>query len=597
MPRLLLVALAFVALVPAGARAQSAVLKAEAERVALIQKLKPPVVGIFVGSGSKASAGTGVIISDDGYAVTNFHVMAGGGEIQGTVKCGLPDGNLYDAVLVGLDKVGDIGLIKLLPLKAGQKFPAAVMGDSDTVREGDWTLAMGNPQRLATDFMPTVTFGMVSGVHRYQYPSGVFIEYADCIQIDTSINPGSSGGPLFNMKGELVGINGRGSVVQEKRGVMNSGVGYALSINQVKNFLGHLKAGLDSDHATLGALIATQAEETGLGKMVVTSILEESDAFRRGLDIDDELVSFAGRHVTSVNQFKNILGLFPRGTRVPLEFRREKEGKREVLVRLMGVQRKALDASGKPGAPPKQKPPVASGPGAKFFEHRPGFANYYFNRLERDRLLAEFKKHGEFSAATGWTMDGDVRLLKARTGDAFKVEVGEEKATGGGKAVVKLKIGDFPHRIDPLGTDTKIDELRLPNPSGGFMSALYVYHLLLTQGEKAFPAECDHGGFEPFYPPPPDGKLPSSLGSLKVDCEVLNTRLGNFQTKWFFSRADQKLLGFELRLEGPNEDPCEVYLYDYRPVQGRLLPHKMSVYYQDKHYGTFTVTSHQMAGL
>src|SRR3954451_25472309 len=102
------------------------------------------------------------------------------------MQCGLPDGVLYDAVLVGLDKVGDVALIKLLPKKAGDKFKFAVMGDSDKVREGDWSIAMGNPFLLATDFTPTVTFGLVSGVHRYQYPAaGGILEYPDCIQIDT----------------------------------------------------------------------------------------------------------------------------------------------------------------------------------------------------------------------------------------------------------------------------------------------------------------------------------------------------------------------------------------------------------------------------
>ena len=112
---------------------------------------------------------------------------------------------------------------------------------------------MGNPFSLATDFTPTVTFGLISGVNRYQPPEGKgLLEYTDCIQIDTSINPGNSGGPLFNMQGELIGINGRGSF--EKRGRVNSGVGYAISINQIKNFLGHLQAGIDTDHATLGAV-------------------------------------------------------------------------------------------------------------------------------------------------------------------------------------------------------------------------------------------------------------------------------------------------------------------------------------------------------
>src|SRR5262249_19211011 len=148
----------------------------------------------------------GVVIDKDGYVLTNFHVVGDGK----AMKCGLPDGQLYDAVLVGLDKVGDVALIKLLPKKDGTPFPFVELGDSDDMQPGDWSLAMGNPFLLATDFTPTVTFGLVSGVHRYQPPEGgSLLEYTDCIQMDTSINPGNSGGPLFNMKGQLIGINGR----------------------------------------------------------------------------------------------------------------------------------------------------------------------------------------------------------------------------------------------------------------------------------------------------------------------------------------------------------------------------------------------------
>src|SRR5262245_64666364 len=180
------------------------VVEAEEKRVAVIEKVRPSVVAVFSAGG--AGGGSGVLIDEEGYALTNFHVTAGSGNVM---KCGLPDGVLYDGVLVGLDKVGDVALIKLLPKKPGQKFPFAVLGDSDKLRAGDWSLAMGNPFLLATDFTPTVTYGLISGVHRYQYPANTLLEYTDCIQIDTSINPGNSGGPLFNMKGELVGINGR----------------------------------------------------------------------------------------------------------------------------------------------------------------------------------------------------------------------------------------------------------------------------------------------------------------------------------------------------------------------------------------------------
>src|SRR5581483_10390725 len=106
------------------------VIEAEKKRIATIEKVQPAVVAVVSGGGS------GVLISEDGYALTNFHVVEGAR--NGFLKCGLPDGVLYDAVLVGLDKVGDVALIKLLPKKAGDKFPFAKMGDSDKVQAGDW---------------------------------------------------------------------------------------------------------------------------------------------------------------------------------------------------------------------------------------------------------------------------------------------------------------------------------------------------------------------------------------------------------------------------------------------------------------------------
>src|SRR5215510_11525973 len=131
------------------AHAQPAAGLTEKERIAVIQKVKPSVVAIFARGGQ--GGGTGVLISDDGYALTNFHVVQPTGP---TMQCGLADGVLYDGVLVGWDMVGDVALIKLLPKKEGDKFPYAPMGDSDLVKMGDWSIAMGNPFLLATDFTP-----------------------------------------------------------------------------------------------------------------------------------------------------------------------------------------------------------------------------------------------------------------------------------------------------------------------------------------------------------------------------------------------------------------------------------------------------------
>ncbi|MGH7194962.1 MAG: S1C family serine protease, partial [Candidatus Saccharimonadales bacterium] len=164
------------------AAVDEAVLAAEAERVAVIAKAQEATLAIFTGGGQ--GGGSGVVISPDGYALTNFHVVAGAGE---AVKCGMSHGELYDAVVVGVDPVGDVALIQLF---GRDDFPCATLGDSDDVRAGDWVYVIGNPFLLATDFRPTVTYGIVSGVHRYQYPAGTLLEYADCIQTDASINPG-----------------------------------------------------------------------------------------------------------------------------------------------------------------------------------------------------------------------------------------------------------------------------------------------------------------------------------------------------------------------------------------------------------------------
>ncbi|MCH8923124.1 MAG: trypsin-like peptidase domain-containing protein, partial [Planctomycetes bacterium] len=222
-----------------GADVPAAVLKAEQDRIAVIKKARATVLAVF-GADGASGGGSGVVISPDGFALTNFHVANPSGI---HMKCGMVDGRLYDAVIVSVDPTGDVALIKLFPPQ-GEKdftFPAAPLGDSDALRVGAACFAMGNPFLLANDYSPTVSYGIISGVHRYQYPAGTLLEYADCIQTDAAINPGNSGGPLFNAAGQVVGIVGRGSF--EKRGRVNVGVGYAISINQIKNFMGYLHTG------------------------------------------------------------------------------------------------------------------------------------------------------------------------------------------------------------------------------------------------------------------------------------------------------------------------------------------------------------------
>jgi S1-C subfamily serine protease len=567
--------------------------EAETKRVAVIGKLLPTVAAVFAPGGM--GGGSGVVISKDGYALTNFHVVEGSGPLM---QCGLSDGGLYDAVVVGTDKVGDIALLKLLPKKPGQEFAFAPLGDSDKLKPGDWSMAMGNPFLLATDFTPTVTFGLVSGVHRYQYPEGKgLLEYTDCIQVDTSINPGNSGGPLFNINGELIGINGRISL--EKRGRVNCGVGYAISVNQIKNFMGHLRAGLDVDHASLGAFIDNK--ESGEG-MIVSSIIEGCDANRRGLELNDELVSFAGRIITNRNHYQNILGIFPKGWRMPLVFRHENQ-KHEILVRLMGLQRHEIEdlQANQPGPRPNpQRPPQPkpnpNSPAMKLYQPKDGYANYYFNKLERDRLWHAFKTSGDFSGLTGtWTIEAD--LLREKGKSPVTVVLGEQKNPDGKtvQSIVRMQLPGGDVEVDPLKSGQDAESLQQPPDSGGFLLALYHYRRLLTLGEKGFERSFSHGGNEPFYPMPADGSQPKSLADLRVDTEVLRTEHSAIPVKWYFAQKDPKtLLGFEL-FTSEKDDPCEVYCSDYRPVDGRQLPFRMEIRYGNGTYGYFLVKKYKFA--
>jgi len=637
------------------AETPQAVLQAEAERIAAMEKAKPSVVAIFPPNG--AGGGSGVLISRDGYALTNFHVVRPCGN---WMKCGLPDGKVYDAVVVGLDPTGDVGLIKLF---GRDDFPAAEMADSDLVQMGDWVFAMGNPFMLANDFQPTVTYGIVSGVHRYQPPAGTILEYTDCIQTDASINPGNSGGPLFDAKGRLIGINGRGSF--EKRGRVNVGVGYAISINQIKNFLGQLHSGRIVDHATLGATVTSDDK----GRVIVNHILESSDAYRRGLNPDDEIISFAGRPITTPNHFKNVLGIYPKGWRVPLSFIHE--GQRyDVHVRLAGVHRtdellELLEGRRRggpmpmpkpeekptPGKPTPEKPssekpsgekapaekpasenpspekpaegkPAAEKPSVekpgektptgkiqpmekpasekqpttkptpkptakpipiplpqpgqppipgmmprapapmpeivkKHFEAKRGYANYYFNKLHRDRVLKAWKEKFPVDGYAGdWTLRG-----KLDTGSEFELVLTNQG--------LSMKVGANQLRWT-AGPDLSV--LLEPQHSGGLFPALYLWRRLALLGAGRF-GEVSYWGTAPI------------LGRSGL-ADVLEGQYAGVEGRFYFDPAEGHLVLVEL-FGDEQLDPCEIYFHDYRPTNGRWLPQRMEVRYGDIVFGVF----------
>jgi S1-C subfamily serine protease len=316
----------------------TAVKAAEAARIKAIDSVYGAVVAIY--GNDRQGGGSGVLYDPAGYALTNHHVVAAAGEGG---WAGLADGKLYRWKLIGTDPGGDVAIIQL----AGQeKFPAAPIGDSETVRVGDWAMAMGNPFVLAEDQRPTVTLGIVSGVHRYQEGSGMNqLVYGDCIQVDSSINPGNSGGPLFNLRGQIIGINGRGSF--EERGRVNVGLGYAISSNQVKLFVPELLATKVAQHGTLDAVFGNR--QAGV---ICHTVNLDSPIAKKGLELGDKLVAFEGVPITSTNQFTNLITLYPAGWPVEVTFERDGQ-KHTVQVRLTALPYEPIV---KPMAKPPEKP-------------------------------------------------------------------------------------------------------------------------------------------------------------------------------------------------------------------------------------------------
>ena len=539
-------------------RPADAVLQAERQRIEAIQRASAATLAVFDAGGQ--GGGSGVVISPDGFALTNFHVTAPCGP---AMKCGLPNGVLYDAVIVGIDPVGDVALIQLL---GRDDFPHAQFGDSDVVAVGDWVFVAGNPFLLANDFQPSVSYGMVSGVRRYQYPAGTLLEYTECIQTDAAINPGNSGGPLFDAEGRLIGVNGRGSF--EKRGRVNVGVGYAISINQIKRFLAHLKSGRIVDHATLGAIVST-AED---GRVLVDDILEDCDAYRRGLRYGDEIIQFAGRDITSTNALKNALGVFPRGWIVPLSYRREGETF-DTYVRLMGVhdQSQLYDLvqqeAKKPPKPPQgDKPKGEDNPQRKRrqlalprkksklpevvaarYESRRGYANYWYNLEKQQELWDRYRSVSALeNVGYQWNIQG--RLPDGRP---FELEQTDSES------FLRLPYGNYG-----VSFRGELDRQLSPPGSGGLLLAVHLWQRLLDKGLAKFG--------EVVYL----GQLPLSPGGGRADC-LVGTYAG-METHFLFSIDTGDLVGIDV-FPAEHLDPCELRFSDFGELAGRRLPRHWKV--------------------
>lgn len=295
----------------AGASPIDLVREAQQARIDMMERVAPTVVCVF--DHAQRSGGSGVIIDPDGYGLTNYHVVAG---LLGTRRGwgGLNDGGLHELQVLGIDPTGDVAMFRLL---GKEQFPFARLGDSDEVEIGDSVIAMGNPFSLSEDYTPSVSMGIVTGVHRYQEGVRGNLTYTDCIQVDAAINPGNSGGPLFNAAGEVVGINGRISV--NTRGRFNVGFGYAITSNQIRRFLPAMRAGLLARHGTLQAAVE---DVDGVG-VVFAEMIRDASAYNAGVRVGDRLLAVDGIPITSPNHFASLLGTYPEGWEIRLAFERD----------------------------------------------------------------------------------------------------------------------------------------------------------------------------------------------------------------------------------------------------------------------------------
>jgi serine protease Do len=266
------------------------------------------------------SLGSGVIISPDGYVVTNNHVISGYDDI--VIK--MSDGTEYkgkDVKIVGKDPKTDVAILKIE--KKGD-FPYAVLGNSDSVRVGEWVMAIGNPFGLEG----TVTVGVISakGRHGVDIPGGP--TFQNFLQTDAAINPGNSGGPLVNLKGEVIGIN---TAIKTTAGG-NIGIGFAIPSNMVKDVKEQLITKGKVVRGYLGIRPQEITEElrealdleTKEG-VLCAEVLENTPAEKAGLKEGDVIIEFDGKRFKDVEEFREIVAQTPPGKKVAIKYIRNKK--------------------------------------------------------------------------------------------------------------------------------------------------------------------------------------------------------------------------------------------------------------------------------
>jgi serine protease Do len=294
------------------------------------------------------SLGSGFIFSADGYVLTNAHVVEAADEI--TVK--LNDKREFKAKIIGSDRRTDIALLKI----EATGLPAVKFGDPNKLKVGEWVIAIGSP----FGFENSVTAGIVSAKGR-SLPQENFVPF---IQTDAAVNPGNSGGPLFNMRGEVIGINSQ--IYSRTGGFM--GLSFAIPIDVASDIANQLKTTGKITRGRIGVVIQPVtkelAESFGLPKptgALVSSVEKGSPAEKAGIEAGDVILKFDGKIVASSEDLPRLVGATKPGAKAVVQLMRNK-AMRDVTLVVGEISDEARSAQRQPrrGGQPGAKPPAES---------------------------------------------------------------------------------------------------------------------------------------------------------------------------------------------------------------------------------------------
>ena len=282
--------------------------------------------------------GTGVIIDEEGYVLTNEHVVHGADRLTVT----LPDGREFVGTIKGTDVRSDLAVIKI----DATGLPAAQLGNSDDVQIGQWAIAIGNPFGWAVGGSePTLTVGVISAINRSIRLGGASRDYSDLIQTDAAINPGNSGGPLVNLNGEVIGINV--AIFSTTGGYQ--GIGFSIPVNTVKFILGDLIEGKRILYGWLGVSVQDVTLELqehfklrSQEGVIVARVLADSPAQEGGLKDGDVLVALNGKPLKNVREMLKKVARTKVGSQIKLTVIRD--GRQERLSVKIGERPENLES-------------------------------------------------------------------------------------------------------------------------------------------------------------------------------------------------------------------------------------------------------------